>query len=187
MIINSVYFLYPYNLHSEITWETSINDMNQTQKVTLAMDMLFMYNYEKIYKNDQNTELHINMIKNISKPEKSVIVIRDILREDEGFSWRKAMYYLPDYNVCYMLDSEDSQFKSSKETNNDIQLIGRNYTFNGTSNDALNILINPSTEKIIWIMSDKTEFFKEVESKTNINTINLPNGLKIYYSNIDNI
>lgn len=184
IFVNSLYFIYPYNLHSEITWETSINDMNQTQKITLGLDMLFMYNYEKIYINDRSMELHLNAISNISKSNNSLIIIRDILREDQGFSWRKVMYYLPDYDTYYILDDENSQFKSSKTSGN-IQLIhGKNHNSDGTIIHTLKIPINQSTERIIWVMSDKTEFFKKIESRTKINTISLPNGLKLYYSNI---
>jgi hypothetical protein len=34
-------------------------------------------------------------------------------------------------------------------------------------------------------MNNKTEFFKNVNSKLNTTSIILPNGLKIYYSDID--
>ena len=34
-------------------------------------------------------------------------VLRDITREDEGFNWRKAMYYLPNYDVYYLFDQEN--------------------------------------------------------------------------------
>ena len=195
MVINSVYFIYPYNLHSEITWETSMNDMNQTQKITLGLDMLFMYNYEKIHVNDESMEQHLDMIKEISNSNNSIIVIRDILREDEGFSWRKAMYYLPDYSIYYLLDSENSEFKTSKETGNNIELLyGKNHSSNETSDNTIktpvtntvSIPTNSHTEQIIWIMSNQTEFFKEVESKNKLYTINLPDGLKIYYFDVQN-
>ena len=195
VVINSVYFLYPYNLHSETTWETSMNNMNQTQKITLGLDMLFMYNYEKIHINDESMEQHLDMIKKISNSNNSIIVIRDILREDEGFSWRKAMYYLPDYNVYYLLDSEDSQFKTSKETGNNIELLyGKNHSSNETSDNTIetpvtntvDIPTNSHTEQIIWIMNNQTEFFKEIESKNKLYAINLFEGLKIYYFDVQN-
>lgn len=192
VLISSIYFIYPYDLHSEITWETSIDNMNQTQEITLGLDMLFMYNYKKIHINDENMQLHLDTIKNISKPGKGVIIIRDILREDEGFSWRKAMYYLPDYDVYSMMDNEDSQYKSVKVTGSNVQWsYAKNHNPNENNNklmfyitNNLEIPINSSTEKIIWIMSNKTEFFNEVKSKNTLNTISLPNGLKIYYSNV---
>lgn len=184
VLINSVYFIYPYDLHSEITWETSIGDMNQTQKITLGLDMLFMYNYDEIYTNDRNMNLTLNAIANISRPENSIIVIRDILREDKGFSWRKAMYYIPEYNTYYILDDGDSQFKSTKTGGNTLITQANNHTIAKITNSE--IPLNYSTERIIWVMSDKTEFFKEVGSETKINCISLPNGLKIYYSNIQN-
>lgn len=186
ILINTLYFIYPYNLHSESTWETQINDMTQDQKITLGLDMLFMYNYEKIFINDKNMELHLSTISNISKPGKAIIVIRDIVREDQGFSWRKAMYYLPEYDTYYILDDENSALKGSKTNGNIIINHGKNHIPDGTNTTTLKIPINSSTERIIWIMSDKTEFFKKLESKIKINTINLPNGLKIYYSDIQN-
>lgn len=55
----------------------------------------------------------------------------------------------------------------------------------GFENKKLEIPLNASTTRIIWAMNNKTEFFKNVNSKLNTTSIILPNGLKIYYSDID--
>lgn len=185
IIINSLYFLYPSNINYESTWETPMGLMDQNQKNLLGMDLLFAYNYEKTYKNDMNVEYRIKTILNSSNPQNSIIIIRDILREDQGFSWRKAMYYLPQYDIYYVTDDENSGLKLLKTDKNFIVFYGKNHKAGGFENKKLEIPLNTSTNQIIWMMNNKTEFFKNVNSKLNTTYITLPNGLKIYYSDID--
>jgi hypothetical protein len=182
VFINVFYFLYPTNLDYESTWETPLNYMDQNQEILLGIDMLFIYNFEKIHKNDLNTEYHINTILNSSNPQNSTIIIRDILREDQGFSWRKAMYYLPQYDIYYISDNENSQFKSQKTHNSFIIDYAKNHKTIEVENETLNIPLNDSTKQIIWVMSNKTNFFSKVTSKLDTSSVILPNGLKIYYS-----
>lgn len=185
IFLNSLYFIYPSNINYESTWETPLGFIDENQKILLCIDLLFVYRYEKIYKNDLNTEYHINMIMNNSNPEKTIIIIRDILREDQGFSWRKAIYYLPQYNIYSISDDENSQLKTSKTNKNFIVFHGKNHKGSGFENKTLEIPLNTSTTQIIWVMNNKTKFFKNVNSKLNTTFIILPNGLKIYYSDID--
>ena len=186
VLLNSVYFLYPYNLNEESTWETQIDHMNTTEKMILGLDMLFMYNQEKITINDQNTEWHLEVIGNLSqnRPQSTQIIIRDIIREDQGFSWRKAMYALPEYSVYYLFDSGNSQLKSNKLNNQVSAYYGKNHTFTISQSSALEIPINSSTERIVWIMDNRSPFFQELQSQLEIKTIHLPNGLNIYYSEV---
>jgi hypothetical protein len=186
IILNSVYFLYPYNLNEESTWETQITNMNSTEKIILGLDMFFMYNHEKITNNDQNMDWHLEIIVNLSdsNPNSTEIIIRDIIREDQGFSWRKAMYQLPEYDVYYLFDSDNSQLKSNK-LNNQVSLsYGKNYTYQSLQSSVLEIPINSSTERIVWIMDDRSQFFQELKSQIEIKTIQLPNGLSVYYSDV---
>ncbi|AEG17311.1 glycosyltransferase family 39 protein [Methanobacterium paludis] len=187
IILNGVYFLYPYHFNSEETWETPVSQMNESQKIELGIDMLAMYNYEKIYKNDKNTEMHIQTILELSNsdPGSTMVVVRDITREDQGFSWRKSSYYLPASDNYYFLDYENSQFKSAKMTSNVSVFYEKNDQISGFENETVVIPVNSSIKRIVWIMSDKSEFFKEVQSKIGLKVINLPNGLKIYYSDIN--
>lgn len=189
IFINSVYFFYPYNLNEETTWETQISNMNYSQKITLGIDLSFMYNNEKRVINDQNMDLHIKNIMDISNfnPNTTQIVIRDIIREDQGFSWRKAMYYLPEYDIYYLFDSENSQLKSAKMKDNVSFSYGKMHLGSGVEGNNLEIPIKPSTTKMVWIMDDKSQFYKELESQIEIKTIKLPNGLNIYYSDVENI
>jgi len=186
ILLNSVYFLYPYNLNEESTWETQINNMNSSQKIILGLDMFFMYNNEKIVISDQNMEYHLQTIENLSgsNPNNTQIIIRDIIREDQGFSWRKVMYQLPESDVYYLFDRENSQLKSNKLNNQVSFSYGKNHTSNNSQSDVLEIPINPSTEKMVWIIDDRSQFFHELQSKIEIKTIKLPNGLNIYYSDI---
>jgi hypothetical protein len=186
VLLNSVYFLYHYNLNEESTWETQIDHMNTTEKMILGLDMLFMYNQEKITINDQNTEWHLEVIGNLSqnRPQSTQIIIRDIIREDQGFSWRKAMYALPEYSVYYLFDSSNSQLKSNKLNSQVSAYYGKNHTFTISQSSALEIPINSSTERIVWIMDNQSPFFQELQSQLEIKTIHLPNGLNIYYSEV---
>lgn len=186
IVLNSVYFLYPYNLNEESTWETQITNMNSTEKIILGLDMFFMYNHEKIISNDQNMDWHLEVIENLSNsnPNSTEIIIRDIIREDQGFSWRKAMYQLPEYDVYYLFDSDNSQLKSNKLNSQVSVSYGKNHTYQSSQSSSLEIPINPSTERIVWIMDDQSQFFQELQSQIEIKSIKLPNGLNIYYSDI---
>ncbi|KAF5088895.1 ArnT family glycosyltransferase [Methanobacterium aggregans] len=188
IVLNCFYFIYPYNFNAEETWETPVNQMTQVQQIKLGFDMLAVYNYPKIHINDENMDMHLKTIQEISdyEPNNTVIVIRDITREDQGFSWRKAMYYLPEYYTCYLLDQENSEFKSSKLSQNVSISYGQNHQPGGSVNQTIQIPLDNSKKHIVWIMSDKSEFFREVQSKIGVESIELPNGLKIYYSNIEN-
>jgi hypothetical protein len=185
IFLNSLYFIYPSNINYESTWETPVSLMDENQKFMLSLDLLFVYNYEKIHKNDINTEYHIKTILNNSDPQKSIIIIRDILREDQGFSWRKAMYYLPQYDIYYVMDDEDSQLKSLKTSNNLIISHGKTHKSNGFQNETLQIPLDSSTTQIIWVMNNNTEFFNKLNSKLNITSVTLPNSMKIYFSEIN--
>ncbi len=78
-----------------------------------GLDVGFIYNNAKINANDENTQLHIqNMLKiSNSDPSNTIILIRDINREYEGFNWRNAMYYLSGYDVYYLFNQENSGIK----------------------------------------------------------------------------
>ncbi|MDY9923542.1 ArnT family glycosyltransferase [Methanobacterium sp.] len=186
IVLNSFYFLYPYNLNEESTWETQISNMNSTEKIILGVDMFFMYNNEKIVINDRNMDWHLEIIENLSNlnPNNTQIIIRDIIREDQGFSWRKAMYQLPEYDVYYLFDSDNSQLKSNKLNNQVSYSYGKNHTSTSSQSSVLEIPINSSTEKIVWIMDDRSQFFQELQSQIEIKTIQLPNGLNVYYSDV---
>ena len=90
------------------------------------------------------------------------------------------MYYLPDYNVYYLLGSENSHI-----TNNTVTVWHGQYNnYNITYAPVVDIPLNQSVKQIIWVMSNQTNFYQEVQSQVGVQTISLPNGLNIYYSNI---
>lgn len=183
IIVNSVIYFYPYNLHQAETWETSQDQLHGSQKLFFETDVGIMYNNQKIKANDQNTNLHINTITKLSNsnPNNTIIVIRDITREDEGFNFRKAMYYLPDYSVYYLYQGSGD----SRISNNTVWH-GQYDSFNVNSGPVVTIPLNKSVQRIVWIMSNETDFYQQVQSQSGVQTINLPNGLNIYYSNIGN-
>lgn len=182
-ILNSMIYLYPYDLHEGELWETPMNKLDGDQMILFALNTGLMYNQEKINANDQNTKIHIQEILKLSKsdPNTTIVVIRDITREDEGFNWRKAMYYLPAYNVYYLFDYENSGIKDRVSVWH-----GQNHADDLTKSVLVEIPLKQSTHRIIWIMNNQSAFYREVQSKVGVHSVDLPNGLKIYYSDILN-
>ena len=183
VISNTMYFVYPYNLHNGQIWETPTDKMETNQKVWFGIDVGLLYDHAKINANDENTQLHIKNILNISNsdPQSTIIVIRDITREDEGFNWRKAMYYLPGYDVYYLFDHENSGIDGNVSVWH-----GKDHSYNISKSSIEDIKLNSSTTKIIWVMSNETSFYQEVKNNFGVNGINLPNGMKLYYSYVGN-
>jgi hypothetical protein len=157
--------------------------METNQEIWFGIDIGLIYNNAKINANDENTQLHIENILNISNsdPESTVIVIRDITREDEGFNWRKAMYYLPGYEVYYLFDHENSGIDGNVSVWH-----GKDHSYNISKSSVEDIKLNSSTTKIIWVMSNETTFYQEVKDNFGVSRINLPNGMKLYYSYVGN-
>lgn len=183
ILSNTVYFAYPYDLHNGQIWETPTDKMGTNQEIWFGEDVGLLYDYAKIDANDENTQLHIENILNISgsSPQSTIVVIRDINREDEGFNWRKAMYYLPDYNVYYLFDNENSGIKGNVS-----MWHGKDHSYDISKAPILEVPLNSSTTKIVWIMSDQTSFYQEVKDKFGVNEIDLQNGMKLYYSYVGN-
>lgn len=181
VILNAVVYLYPYDLHQNVLWETPQGNLTESQKTMFDINVGLMYNQQKIKENDVNTMFHIETINNLSNsdPNSSVIVIRDITREDEGFNWRKAMYYLQDYKVYYLFDSENSHLTSGVSA-----WLGQNHTDEKSESSTIEINLDPSVTKIIWVMNNQTNFYKEVASYGNLHSITLPTGLEIYYTDV---
>jgi len=177
IIINSVYFAYPYNYNEDNVWETPIYGMNLNEKIIWGLDIGFMYNNQKIETNDKVTEIYLDSIKKIpnTNPNNTIIVVGDISRVNEGFSWRKAMYYLPEYNIYYLIQRENYIMNP---------WYGKNHTNQWTKSKIFEIPVNDSTEKVIWIINDKSTYYKQLKKQGAITTINLDDGLKIYYSDV---
>lgn len=182
IIVNSIIYVYPYNLHQGEIWETPQDQIHGSEKIFFEINAGILYNNQKIKANDQNTNLHINTITNLSSsnPNNTIIVIRDITREDEGFNFRKAMYYLPEYNVYYLLDSENSHVTNNTVT----EWHGQYHSYTITNAPVVTIPLNQSVQRIVWIMNDQSNFYQQVQSQVGVQTIKLPNGLNIYYSDV---
>ncbi len=109
VLFNSIYFVYPYSYDEESVWETPFYGMNINEKIIWGIDIGFVYSNQKIKTNDRITEIYLNSIKKVpdSNPDNTIIVVGDISRVNEGFSWRKAMYYYPQYNIYYLIQREN--------------------------------------------------------------------------------
>lgn len=177
IIFNSAFFLFPYNMNEENLWETPISSMDIYQGVLWGIDTSLMYNNEKINSNDHSTKIYLDAISKVpdSNSNNTIIVIGEINRGNEGFSWRKAMYYLPNYQIYYLIEAEN--FITSP-------WYGENHTNRWLDSNVFKINVNKSTEKIIWIISDKSAYYPQITSQIKIKTINLSDGKKIYYSDI---
>ncbi len=177
IVFNSAFFLLPYNISEEKLWETPITSMNAYEGIIWGIDTSFMYNNEKINSNDHSTKAYLDAISKVpgSNSNNTIIVIGEINRGNEGFNWRKAMYYLPDYSIYYLVEAEN--FIESP-------WYGKNHANQWADSNVFKISLNQSTDKIIWIISDKSAYFPQITSQINVKTINLPDGKKIYYSDV---
>lgn len=177
ILVNTAYFVLPYNINEEKLWETPINDLSASDGILWGLDMGFMSVDKKINSNDQSTQTYLNAISKVpgSNSNNTIIVVGEITHEDEGFNWRKAMYYLPDYPIYYLIESD--HFITS-------EWYGKNHTNTWLNSNVFKIPLNGSTEKVIWIISDKSDYFPQITSQIPINTIDLPNGGKLYYSDV---
>jgi len=179
ILINSFYFIYPSNLSYESTWETPVNIMDHNQEILHIIDTMFIYNYDKIHKNDLNVESHIKRILNISKPQNDIIIIRNTLM-DQGFIWKKAVYYLPQYHIYVVEDTENTGVGTSKSNKTFIKYYAKNHQVEIFENKS-DIPLNSSSKKIILIMSDKTLFFKDIKRNFDFKSVDLHANMKIYY------
>lgn len=177
ILFNIVYFVSPYPINEQKLWETPVNDLDAYNGVLFVLDMGFMSVDKKINSDDQSTQTYLDAISKVqgSNPNNTVIVISEINHENEGFNWRKAMYYLPDYQVYYLIEA--NHFITS-------EWYAKNHNNAWLDSNIFKINLNSSTQKIIWITSDKSMYFPQITSQVPIKTINLSNGQKIYYSDI---
>jgi Dolichyl-phosphate-mannose-protein mannosyltransferase len=179
ILFNTAYFVFPYDLNEESLWQNPLPEMDALHSVLWIGDVGFLYNSQKIRTNDNDTRIYMDAVLNIpnSDPNNTIIVMGDISRVNEGFSWRKAMYYLPNYHIYYLVEAE---------TNPIFPLQGYHHTYNWSEARLVEIPLEPSTEKVVWMISDKSIFYKQLESQADFKTIDLPRGLKIYYSDLKN-
>jgi len=177
VLFNSAFFLFPYPISEEKLWETPLSSMNTYEGIIWGIDTSFMYNNEKISSNDHSTQVYLDAISKVpgSNSNNTIIVMGEINRGNEGFNWRKAMYYLPNYPIYYLIEADG--FVASP-------WYGKNHTNQWANSNVFKISLNKSTEKIIWIISDKSNYFPQITSQINIKTINLPDGKKVYYSDV---
>lgn len=99
---------------------------------------------------------------------------------DNEDNWRKLLYYFPDHETYsyYSRISARKPFVGLRHYKNHISEV--------SESEFLEVHINSSTTKILWLINDDTQFFKYLKSKIEIHTLILPNGHKVYYSDIKN-
>jgi 4-amino-4-deoxy-L-arabinose transferase and related glycosyltransferases of PMT family len=178
IIFNAAYFLAPYPVNEETLWEKPINDLSAVDGVIWGLDTGLIFTNQKINSNDEATQEYLNAISQVpdSNPNNTIIAIGEITRTNEGFSWRKAMYYLPDYQIYYLIEAD--HFITSP-------WYAKNHTNTWLASNIFKIKVNSSTQKIIWIVSNQSNYFPQITSKIAVKTINLPDGQKLYYSDVN--
>ena len=178
IIFNTAYFLAPYPVNEETLWEKPINDLSAVDGVIWGIDTGLIFTNQKINSNDEATQEYLNAISQVpdSNPNNTIIAIGEITRTNEGFSWRKAMYYLPDYQIYYLIEAD--HFITSP-------WYAKNHTNTWLASNIFKIKVNNSTQKIIWIVSNQSNYFPQITSKIAVKTINLPDGQKLYYSDVN--
>jgi len=121
---------------------------------------------------DQNFQDISDSIK-LFKPENTVIF------SDNDVTCRKVNYYFPDFeSYCYTTYANN---KSPQEFTH-----YKNGKTKISQADGFDINLNSSTTRILWIVDANSPFFKSLESKIEIKTLELSNGYKIYYSDVNN-
>ena len=178
ILFNVVYFVFPYPINEEKLWETPVNDLGDYNGILFGLDMGFMSVDKKINSNDHSTQTYLDAISKVpgSNSSNTIIAIGEINHENEGFNWRKAMYYLPDYQVYYLIEAD--HFITS-------EWYGKNHTNTWLDSNIFKINVNSSTKKIIWVISNQSAYFPQIKSQVPVKTINLESGQKIYYCDIE--
>ena len=178
IIFNSAYFLFPYPINEETLWETPISNLGAAEGALWALDTGLLFTDKKINSNDESTTEYLDAISHVpnSNPNNTIIAVGEITRTNEGFSWRKAMYYLPDYQIYYLIEAD--HFITSP-------WYAKNHTNTWLPSNIFKIKVNSSTQKIIWVISNQSAYFPQITSQIPVKTINLPDGQKLYYSDIN--
>ena len=178
IIFNSAYFLFPYPINEETLWETPISNLGAAEGALWALDTGLLFTDKKINSNDESTIEYLDAISHLpnSNPDNTIIAVGEITRTNEGFSWRKAMYYLPDYQIYYLIEAD--HFITSP-------WYAKNHTNTWLPSNIFKIKVNSSTQKIIWVISNQSAYFPQITSQIPVKTINLPDGQKLYYSDIN--
>ena len=132
---------------------------------------------------------HLQAIKDLTGPypNRALLICKDGL-----FDWRRAMYYLSNYDVYWLIDSEmagqgDGSWAVEVYYGKD-----RTYTtFTGNylplrekRPKEIEIPIPGGVEKIFWLLDDKSDFFKDLESHIKMKTFTTPHGFTIYYTDL---
>jgi hypothetical protein len=129
--------------------------------------------YVRIQSEDANFE---NIYDSVGKfgPNDTVIFV------DNEINWRKTLYYFPEYEI-YSYQMNLSSGDPLKEV-----LYYKNGNIEIAKTETYKIKLNSSTTKILWIVDSDSELFRNIQSKIEIKTIILPDGQKVYYSDVIN-
>jgi len=98
------------------------------------------------------------------------------------FDWRKSTYYEPNYETY-------SYSNVNNTPGTTLQIINhyKDHEMNLIEGQNFEIHLNSSTDNILWLDYDNSEFYKQLQSKIEIKTIILPDGFVVYYSDLKNI
>lgn len=127
--------------------------------------------YGDIKKADANV-IDINQSLKEFQPENTLVFM------EYGDDWRIFTYYHPDY--------ESFSYYSVKYNGKNGLLHYKNHSYELSEVKDFKVSIDSSTNRILWIVNDNTTFFTALRSKIELKTLELPDGFKVYYSDIKN-
>lgn len=193
IVYNTTQFLYPF----ESVKEDLNGDKSLFYKITtLSQRVLFgetMVNINMIKDEDRRTERSLYTISNIPLLDlrNTLIINQACKNEIIPIIPRKIMYYLSDYSFYSLEFPKDEDLTTESNVS---AFFSKNHIYIVSEGKILEIPINASIEKIIWVVDDNSAFLKELKSKIEIKAIDLPNEkdanlpttLSIYYSDIKN-
>ncbi|MCK9150695.1 hypothetical protein [Methanobacterium alcaliphilum] len=179
--INCINFLSSFNSNQNSGHEIKISKITISQEITYLIDIGFGYNYAVVNAQNLLNRLTIQNILNAAhnNPKKSLLVIKDTDQDTMGFNWKSATYFLPEYDIYYLFDEENTDLEN---------MAYAWHTHDGgysvSASKKMKINVNCEVNKIIWVMDGESDFFSEVKNQLNLNEISLHKGMNIYYSNI---
>ena len=96
--------------------------------------------------------------------------------------WRKSTYYDPTYETySYTL------VNNTPGTTSQVMNHYKDHEMSLIEGQKLEIHLNSSTNNIVWLDYDNSQFYKQLQSEIEIKTLISPDGFVVYYSDLKNI
>lgn len=179
---NCINFLAPFDSNQDSYHQNKISKLTISQEINYLIDIGFGYNYAAITAQNMINKLTIQNILDAANnnPKKTLLVIRDNNGEDIGFNWKKARYFLEEYDLYYLFDEENTDLENMAYAWH-----AHDGGYSVSTSKNMEIHVNSLVNRIIWVMDDESNFYNEVNNKFNLNEISLNKGMDIFYSDLE--